>query len=97
MFGKILRLFFYLTLQVLFFIGLVWLLLGIDPMETYIRSRDNLGRLISEIDTYTHKIGKTGKAMKQEGNSQLQQASDRFHGKDPYEKINSQLSADIKK
>ena len=96
MFGKFLRLFFYLTLQVLLFVGLVWLLLGIDPMETYIRSRDNLGRLISEIDTYTHKIGKTGESMKQEGNSQLRQASDRFHGKDPYEKLSNQLSSDIK-
>ncbi len=96
MFGKIFRLLFRLVIYVLIFVGLSWMLLGLTPMETYTRSRDNLGRLIGEIDTYSHKIGKTGKAMKREGNSQLRQASERFHGKDPYEKLNNQLSADVK-
>lgn len=97
MFTKIFRLFFRLTVYVLIFVGLSWALLGLTPTETYVRSRDNLGRIFGRVESYAGKVGATGIAMKEAGSSQLQQASDRFHGKDPYEKINNQLSADIKK
>lgn len=97
MFGKIFRLLLHLVMYVLIFVGLVWLLLDINPKETYVRSRDNLGRIMGKASSFFGKVGQTGVAMKEVGSSQLQQASDRFHGKDPYEKINSQLSADIKK
>ena len=97
MFTKIFRLFFRLTVYVLIFVGLSWALLGLTPTETYVRSRDNLGRIFGRVGSYAGKVGETGIAMKEAGSSQLQQASDRFHGKDPYEKINNQLSVDIKK
>lgn len=96
MFGKIFRLLFRLVVYVLIFMGLSWALLGLTPTETYTRSRDNLGRILGRVGLYAGKIGQTGVAMKEAGRSQLQQASDRFHGKDPYEKLNNQLSADIK-
>ena len=97
MFGKFFRLFFHLAVYVLIFVGLVWALLGITPKETYVRSRDNLGRIFGRLETFAGKVGETGISMKEAGKSQLQQASDRFHGKDPYEKINDQLTADVKK
>ena len=97
MFGKFLRLSFRFTVYVLIFVGLAWALLGLTPTETYTRSRDNLGRIFGRVGSYAGKLGQTGIAMKEAGRSQLQQASDRFHGKDPYENLNNQLSADIKK
>ena len=96
MFGKIFRLLFHTAIYILIFFGLVWVLLGITPTETYLRSRDNLGRLLGEASTYAGKVGKTGNDMKEAGNSQLQQASDRFHGKDPYQDFDKKLMSDIK-
>ena len=97
MFGKIFRLLFHTAICILVFLGLVWVLLGITPTETYLRSRDTLGRLFSQANIYAGKVSKTGNDMKKAGDSQLQQASDRFHGKDPYEKLNRKLSSDVKK
>ena len=96
MFGKFFRLLFHTIICILIFLGLVWVLLDITPTETYLRSRDNLGRLFDRANDYAGKIGKTGNDMKNAGGSQLQQASDRFHGKDPYEKLDKKLSSDIK-
>ena len=94
---KLFRVLFHVVFYVLIFVGLVWALLGISPSETYVRSRDSLSRFLTQTNVFTGKVFQTGENMKNVADFQLQQASDRFHGKDPYEKINRQLSEDMKK
>ena len=94
---KLFRVLFHVVFYVLIFVGLVWALLGMEPSETYMRTRDNLSLKWSKIRNYAGNVSSTGKSMKNVADYHLQQASDRFHGKDPYEKINRQLSEDMKK
>ena len=97
MIGKIFQFFFRLVIYVLIFIGLAWALLGITPSETYVRSRNSFSLFWAHVSDFKGKMIQTGGDMKDVVDSQIQQSSDRLQGKDPYERINRQLSEDIKK
>jgi hypothetical protein len=81
---------------VLIFVGLVWALLGMEPSETYMRTRDNLGHKWAKIKAFSGDVFSTGESMKNVADYHLQQASDRLNGIDPYEKVNQKFSEDIK-
>lgn len=66
----------------LIFTGLVWVLLGITPYETYTRSRTNIGRILGGMKGFSGKMQTTAGDMKDAADDQLKQAEARFHGRD---------------
>ena len=90
MIGNLLRHLFHLVVYILIFFGLVWLLLDISPRETYQRSKENLSNLSSRFGSFSNR---TLSGMKESAETQAKHASDRFHGKDPYEKLAERMDA----
>jgi len=86
MIGSLIKHLIHLAIYVIVFFGAVWLFLGMPPQETYTRSSEHLGKLFGRASKFSRDFGNTAIEMKHEADSQLQQASDRFHGKDPYER-----------
>ena len=91
MFSKIFRALFHTCFYIAIFLGLVWLLLGIDPKEALTRSRDNLGRLFGRASNFAGDFTKTAGDMKNVADYHLQEANDRLHGVDPYIKMAKKL------
>ncbi|MBQ7412789.1 MAG: hypothetical protein IJV07_00740 [Alphaproteobacteria bacterium] len=85
MISRFLKLIFHTLFYVVLFFGLVWALMGIPPQDAWQRMSDHLSRLSGQGGTFVHNMANTASDMKEAADSQLQQASDRFHGKDPYE------------
>ena len=83
--GNFFKHIFHLILYVVVFFGVVWVLLGMPPDETYIRAKENLGQLGDKISSFTGKVGNTASNMKKAGKGQLQTASERIAGKDAQE------------
>lgn len=83
---------FYFIVYTSFFLVLVWLLLGISPNESYEKFKGQLSFYSSHLTFISKTAGKISNAA----SNQLQNASDRFHGKDPYEIINQQLNDSLK-
>ena len=86
---------YHLGFYVVIFFGAVWLLLGISPVDAYGKMCDHLGKMFGHASHFAGNMGKTMGEMNQEANNQLQSASDRFHGKDPYAKLAEQLDASV--
>ena len=86
---------FHLCFYVVIFLGLVWLLMGISPVETYERSCAHLKVVFGRAGNFAGNMGKTMGEMGQAADNQLQSASDRLHGKDPYAKLAEQLDASV--
>ena len=89
------RFIFHILIYVVVFVGLVWLILGIPPMETYSRAVQNIGGLIGRATGISQEVMQTAGDMKNVADSHLQQAADRINGIDPYEKIARQFDADV--
>ena len=85
----------HLAYYVVIFLVLVWLLLGISPNETIKQSREHLGTLFGRAGHFAGNMGQTMGEMKKEADNQLQSASDRFHGRDPYAKLAEKLDASV--
>jgi len=92
MIGNLLRHLFHLVVYILIFFGLVWLLLDISPRETYRRSKINLSNLSARFGSFS---SRTISGMKESAQTQAQHASDRFHGKDPYERLAERMDATV--
>lgn len=86
---------FHLFLYVLVFVGLAWFLLGISPQETWIRSKTNVLALMGKTQRFSANMRQTAGDMKEAADAQLQSASDRLKGIDPYEKVAARFDADI--
>ena len=84
----IMRLGFYAIL----FFGAVWFFLGMPPNETYARARVQMNKMFGRAQTLSQGTQTQVSQMGQEYNTQIQHASDRFHGKDPYERFNNRLN-----
>jgi len=90
-FSGLMHLFF----RIVIFVLLVWIFLGITPVETYKTATDRVASGWHAVLSYFGYVQETASDMKDAANSQLQQASDRFHGKDPYERLVHKLDADV--
>ena len=95
MISRFLKLIFHTLFYVALFFGLVWTLMGIPPREAYQRMSDHLSHLSGQSGTFINNVANTASDMKEVADSQLQQASDRFHGKDPYEGYAKRLEKDM--
>ena len=87
MIGSIIKFFIRLLFYVVVFFGAVWLFLGMPPQETYGRACDNINKMLGRASNLSQSTQTTVSQMKQEYGTQYQHASDRFHGKDPYERL----------
>lgn len=83
------------TIYVLAFLGLVWILLGIPPMEAYQRTRMNVGKIGRSIGGFAGNMKAAITGMKGAADNQLQSASDRLHGRDPYAKMAEKFDATV--
>ena len=92
MFKSFFKFMFHFVVYALCFLILVWVLLGISPDKSYEKFKGQ----ISVFSRQIRSISGTADKISNAASNQLQKASDRFHGKDPYEKINSQLNASMK-
>ena len=92
MIGNLLRHLFHSIVYILIFFGLVWLLLDISPRETYQRSKENLSNLSSRFSSFSNR---TLSGMKESAETQAKHTSDRFHGKDPYERLAERMDASV--
>ena len=90
------KLFVRIFLYALIFAALVWLLLGIGPIETWQRSVRNIARIGSRLGGAIETTTDTAKDMKNVATYQLQKAADRIDGKDPYEDFSKQLDERIR-
>ena len=90
MIGNIFRHFVHVVVYIVIFFGLVWLLLDIPPEETYQTSIKNLSNLSSRFGSFSNR---TFSGMRESAQTQKQRASERFQGKDPYERAAQKLDA----
>lgn len=81
---------------VILFFGSVWLFLGIPPNATYARAYAHINKMLGRANTLSKDTQTTLSYMKQETDTQMRHASDRFHGKDPYEKFSNRLNEVVK-
>lgn len=95
MFAKIIKFLFHFIVYAVFFLGLAYLLLGISPQESIARMKTQFHRFTNTSSRISSAVSKTAGDMKDAADSQLQQASDRLHGHDPYERIAQRYDADV--
>lgn len=93
LFRLCLRIFIYAIIFMLF----VWVLLGIKPMETWQRSIHNIVQIGDRLSRGIGVTVQTVDSMKNVAESQLQKASDRIDGKDPYEDFSKRLDEQVRK
>ena len=92
MIGALIKFIMRMGFYAILFFGSVWLFLGIPPNETYARARVQINRMLGRAQNFSQGTQTQVSQMGQEYNTQYQHASDRFHGKDPYERFNNRLS-----
>ena len=92
MFKSFFSFIFHFIVYTFAFLVAVWALLGIAPDEAYEKFRNQLSFYNRQIRS----VSGTADKISDAASNQLQNASDRFYGKDPYEKINQQLSNSLK-
>ena len=97
MIGAIVKYLIRMSFYVILFFGSVWLFLGIPPNETYARAYQHINKMLGRATKLTQDTETTVSYMKQEADTQLQHASDRFHGKDPYERLAGRLDESVQK
>jgi len=95
MIGRIIKFFIRMSFYVILFFGAVWLFLGMPPQETYARAYDNINKMLGRATNLSQSTKTTVSQMREEYGIQYQHASDRFHGKDPYERLAGQLDKTI--
>lgn len=74
------------------FLALAWALLGVPPMEGWTVTKSRIASVGNFVSGASSDISETAGDMARVGGSHLQNAKDRFHGKDPYEDFNKSLS-----
>ncbi len=74
------------------FLALAWALLGVPPMEGWTVTKSRISSATSFMTGASSDVSKTAGDMKRVGSRHLQDAKDRFNGKDPYEEFNKSLS-----
>lgn len=79
----------HLIVYIVIFFALVWILLGLTPSQTY---HQIVNRAISATNVATKTAGDMGRVA----NHHLNEASDRIHGKDPYQDYNNALDARVR-
>ena len=97
MFSKLMRLVIRTAVYVVIFLGLAWLLLGIPPIDAYNRATYNVKKLFGATSNMASNVSNTAGDMRDAANTQLQRASDRLHGIDPYEKVAEQIGREAHK
>ncbi len=94
--GKILKglikLIIRLAIIYIIFLALAWALLGVPPMEGWTITKSRISSSVNFITGATSDISDTAGDMARVGGRHLQDATDRFHGKDPYEDFNKSLN-----
>ncbi len=90
------KLFVRIFLYALVFAALVWLLLGIGPIETWQRSVHNISRIGDRFGGVVTATTDTARDMKNVTEYQLQKAADRIDGKDPYEDYVKKLDEHVR-
>lgn len=95
-FGRILKglikLVIRLAIIYVVFLALAWALLGVPPMEGWEVTKSRIASVGNFVTGASSDISSTAGDMKRVGSRHLQDAKDRFHGKDPYEDFNNSLS-----
>lgn len=77
------------------FMLMVWILMGIHPRETWGKTYSRVAGVGHWITGFTSDVADAGAGLHKMGERHLNEAKDRFHGIDPYEKYNNQLSQDM--
>lgn len=78
------------------FVGLVWLLLGQHPKETWSTSKERVNTFFIKATGFADDTADVAGQMGQVAQKRIDSAKDRFHGIDPYEGYNEKLSGETK-
>ena len=82
----------YIVVIYLVFMVLAWALLGSYPRETWGITKLRLNNAWYTVTGASHEVSKTARDMSNVAQKHLNEANDRYHGKDPYEDYNKSLS-----
>ena len=95
MIGSFIKFLIRMSFYVIVFFGAVWLFLGLPPNETYARARDNINRMMGRASNLSQSTRTMVSQMGDSAETQMQHASDRLHGKDPYERFAGRLDQTV--
>ena len=85
-----------LSIVYVVFLLLAWILLGIHPREGASTTYNRIASIGHWITGFTGDVKDAGASMAKMGKRHLKDAQDRYHGIDPYEKVNDQLNQQIR-
>lgn len=74
------------------FMLVAWVLLGMHPKENWAITTDRISGGWNKIMGFADDTKVAAKGLHQLGEKHLNEAKDRYHGIDPYENYNNQLS-----
>ncbi len=94
-FGKIFKTLVRLAIYVVIYVLLTWLFLGLTPRQTYNRFMQQMNAYFSGAATFTSDFADTTSKFSRVAGQQLNEASDRIQGVDPYERQNSEINRNI--
>ncbi|MDR2902555.1 MAG: hypothetical protein LBU87_05575 [Lactobacillales bacterium] len=86
--SKLLKYCILLAFYIAVFVGLVWLLLGMNPKETYTKARDHFYQVKAKLTGAKTAFSETASDMAGVAKYHLNEAQDRIEGKDPYRNVN---------
>ncbi|MBR5130389.1 MAG: hypothetical protein IKV03_04110 [Alphaproteobacteria bacterium] len=91
----LLRLTWRLAIVYVVFLILAWMLLGIHPREGARTTYSRIASIGHWITGFAGDVKDAGSGIAKMGARHLKDAQDRYHGIDPYEKVNEQLNQDM--
>lgn len=92
----LLRVTWRLSIVYVVFLILAWMLLGIHPREGARTTYNRIASVGHWITGFAGDVKDAGTGMAKMGKRHLQEAQDRYHGIDPYEKVNEQLNQQMR-
>ena len=92
----LLRVAWRLSIVYVVFLILAWILLGMNPREGARITYNRIASIGHWITGFAGDVKDAGTGIAKMGKRHLQEAQDRYHGIDPYEKVNEQLNQEIR-
>lgn len=88
--------FVWFAVHAIAFFLLVWILLGMSPMDTYGQMANRFLSIKNGTFAFSQSVAKTGRSMGKVGNHHLNEMNDRINGKDPYQDYNNSLDSKVR-
>ena len=79
MISGLIKIIFYLIIFTVFFLGLVWVLLGLSPTESWDRFWHQVDNLSGRVQTLPDQMGDTAQDLVQSAETQVQESAENLN------------------